>query len=345
MRLKKFFAAFLLCAALVLGLTACAGKSYTYTLNYADLRMSVGQEQQLTVTVDPGKEFDVTYESSEPSVGPVSPEGGVKAVGEGSASVTAQTGDVTLVCSVTVHTLQYMYSLNYGAAILGVGAELALKPSVQPIKEFAAAYESSDAAVASVSADGTVRGVSEGVAVITADVGDTVLTCEVSVSAQASHYAYALSDRSLDLYEGAEQKLTLTVLPEKQADVSFRSSDPSVAAVDEEGNVTAVAEGRTQIYAEADGQRFVCEVNVRAMYVLNYRSAELAAGDTLQLAVTNAIDGSDVSGVRYESSGSAVSVSENGLVTALSQGTAVVTAQTDGRTLVCVVTVMAEEEG
>lgn len=345
MRLKKFFAAFLLCAALVLGLTACAGKSYTYTLNYADLRMSVGQEQQLTVTVDPGKEFDVTYESSDPSVATVSSEGVVKAVGEGSASVTAQTGDVTLVCSVTVHTLQYMYSLNYGAAILGVGAELALKPSVQPIKEFAAAYESSDAAVASVSADGTVRGVSEGVAVITADVGDTVLTCEVSVSAQASHYAYALSDSSLDLYESAEQKLTLTVLPEKQADVSFRSSDPSVAAVDEEGNVTAVAEGRTQIYAEADGQRFVCEVNVRAMYVLNYRSAELAAGDTLQLAVTNAIDGSDVSGVRYESSGSAVSVSENGLVTALSQGTAVVTAQTDGRTLVCVVTVMAEEEG
>ena len=345
MRLKKFFAAFLLCAALVLGLTACAGKSYTYTLNYADLRMSVGQEQQLTVTVDPGKEFDVTYESSDPSVATVSSEGVVKAVGEGSASVTAQTGDVTLVCSVTVHTLQYMYSLNYGAAILGVGAELALKPSVQPIKEFAAAYESSDAAVASVSADGTVRGVSEGVAVITADVGDTVLTCEVSVSAQASHYAYALSDSSLDLYESAEQKLTLTVLPEKQADVSFRSSDPSVAAVDEEGNVTAVAEDRTQIYAEADGQRFVCEVNVRAMYVLNYRSAELAAGDTLQLAVTNAIDGSDVSGVRYESSGSAVSVSENGLVTALSQGTAVVTAQTDGRTLVCVVTVMAEEEG
>ena len=345
MRLKKFFAAFLLCAALVLGLTACAGNSYTYTLNYADLRMSVGQEQRLTVTVDPGKEFDVTYESSDPSVATVSQEGVVKAVGEGSASVTAQTGDVTLVCSVTVHTLQYMYSLNYGAAILGVGAELALKPSVQPIKEFAAAYESSDAAVASVSADGTVRGVSEGVAVITADVGDTVLTCEVSVSAQASHYAYALSDRSLDLYEGAEEKLTLTVLPEKQADVSFRSSDPSVAAVDEEGNVTAVAEGRTQICAEADGQRFVCEVNVRAMYVLNYRSAELAAGDTLQLAVTNAIDGSDVPGVRYESSGSAVSVSENGLVTALSQGTAVVTAQTDGRTLVCVVTVMAEEEG
>ena len=266
-------------------------------------------------------------------------------MGEGSASVTAQTGDVTLVCSVTVHTLQYMYSLNYGAAILGVGAELTLEPSVQPIKEFAAAYESSDAAVVSVSADGTVRGVSEGVAVITADVGDTVLTCEVSVSAQASHYAYALSDRSLDLYEGAEQKLTLTVLPEKQADVSFRSSDPSVAAVDEEGNVTAVAEGRTQIYAEADGQRFVCEVNVRAMYVLNYRSAELAAGDTLQLAVPNAIDGSDVPGVRYESSGGAVSVSENGLVTALSQGTAVVTAQTNGRTLVCVVTVMAEEEG
>lgn len=347
MKIKRILVACIVCAALVFGLAACAeDESYTYTLNYANLYMRAGQEQQLTVTVDPQKEFTVSYESSNEDVAAVSESGLVTAVADGSAVITVATPDVTLTCNVEVTTEQYVWSLNYGAAILGVGAQLTLQPSVQPQKEFTAAYTSSDEAVATVSESGTVTGVKAGKAVITADVGDLQLTCEISVSDSAKNYAYTLNESSLDLYETAGAELVFSVLPDKDANVAFTSSDPSVATVDAEGNVTAVAEGVAEIYAEADGQRLVCAVNVRAMYVLNYKAAALSAGDTLQLSVTNAIDQSAVTDVQYASDSEAVaSVSGSGLVTANAEGTAVITAAVGGRTLACVVTVSAAEEG
>ena len=347
MKIKRILVACIVCAALVFGFAACTvDESYTYTLNYANLYMRVGQEQQLSVTVDPQKEFTVSYESSNENVATVSESGLVTAVAGGKAVITVTTSDVTLSCNVEVTTEQYVWSLNYGAAILGVGAQLTLQPSVLPQKEFTAAYSSSDEEVATVSESGTVTGVKAGKAVITADVGNLQLTCEVSVSDSATNYAYTLSESSLDLYETAEAELVFSVLPDKDASVAFTSSDPSVATVDKDGKVTAVAEGRAEIYAEADGQRLVCAVNVRAMYVLNYKAASIAAGDTLQLSVTNAIEQSTVTDVQYASDEEAVaSVSGGGLVTANAEGTALITAAVGGKTLTCVVTVSAAEEG
>ena len=348
MKGKRILLAFILCVTLVFGLVGCSTDSYTYTLNYANLKMSVGQEEQLRVTVDPGKEIEVSYESSDPAVASVSEDGKVSAVANGSAVIAVRADDVTLVCSVSVVTVEYVWGLNYGAAILGVGAEIALVPFVSPAKEFACAYSSSDPSVASVSADGTVKGIAEGTAVITADAGGQTLECEVRVSAEASQYAYTLSDRALDLYETSEYRLSFAVFPEKETKVTFTSADPAVASVDADGTVTARSEGETEIYAEADGQRFVCRVNVRAMYVLNYKAAELRAGETLRLAVSNTIDGSVLSGVVFRSDNeAAATVDASGSVTAVREGFAVIAAEVNGRTFECFVTVAAgsAEEG
>ena len=347
MKLKSILAALVLCAAALFGLSACGdAETYTYTLNYANLAMSVGQQQQLSVTSDPEQEFSVVYESSDPAVAEVSADGTVTAVAAGNADITATADGTALVCKVRVTAARYVWSLNYGAAIVGVGGEVGLQASVTPQKEFSVTYSSSDTAVASVSQDGKVTGVAEGAATITADVGETKLVCEVYVSDTVRDFVYTLSDASLDLYETAEAKLTLEVLPERECAVSFSSSDPAVASVDAEGNVTALSEGTAEIYAEADGQRFVCTVNVRALYVLNYKSAAVKAGETLQLSVTNAIDESAASGVTYASDAEQVaSVSESGLVTAAAEGTAIITASVNGRELTCIVTVTAAEEG
>ena len=342
MKLKKIVLALVLCVVAALGLTACGG-AHTYTLNYANLKLSAGQEMQLAVTSEPEGEFAVTYESSDPEVATVSETGMVKAVADGTAAITAKVDDVTLTCNVTVETAQYVYSLKYGAAILGVGAELKLEPSVLPAKDFSVSYATSDANVATVAADGTVKGVAAGKAVITADVGETKLTCAVSVSESAKQYAYALSDAALDLYETAEAKLDFTVSPDKETAVRFTSSDPAIAAVDEKGNVTAVAAGEAEIYAEADGQRFVCRVRVRAMYVLNYKSAEVTVGEKVQLSLVNAIDESIATSVTFTSDAQDVAtVSESGEVTAVKAGVAVITAELGGRKTECIVTVLAE---
>ena len=90
MKGKRILLAFILCVTLVFGLVGCSTDSYTYTLNYANLKMSVGQEEQLSVTVDPVKEIEVSYESSDPAVASVSADGKVSAVANGSAVITGQ---------------------------------------------------------------------------------------------------------------------------------------------------------------------------------------------------------------------------------------------------------------
>lgn len=341
--MKKFrsvLIALVLSVMAVLGLAACGTQTYTYTLNYAQLSLSAGQTAQLAVSVDPDKAFSAAFESSDPDVASVTEEGLVSAVSDGSAVITVTTDDVTLTCRVTVARTDVVWSLNYGAAIVGVGGTIKLQPSVVPEREFTATYSTSDAAVATVSADGTVTGVSAGSAVITADVGDTKLTCAVSVADGVQNYSYAVNTAAFDLYEGSEDLIRLTVTPDRATEVSYTSSDESVVIVDESGKVTAVAAGAATIYAEADGQRFACSVYVRPMYVLSYTAVQLQAGDTLQLSVTNAIDGSAAADVQFASDDEEIaSVNGSGLITANAAGTAVVTASVAGRTLTCVVTV------
>ena len=341
--MKKFrsvLIVFVLSAMLVLGLAACGTQMYTYTLNYANLNLSAGQTAQLAVSVDPSKEFTAAYESSDPAVATVTAEGLVSAVADGSAVITVTTDDVTLTCKVTVARTDVVWSLNYGAAIVGVGGTLKLQPSVVPEKQFTATYSSSDAAVATVSADGTITGVAAGSAVITADVGDTKLTCAVSVADGVQNYSYAINKTALDLYESAEDTVRLTVSPDRATEISYTSSDESVVTVDAGGKVIAVAAGEATIYAEADGQRFACSVYVRPMYVLSYTAAEMHTGETMQLTVTNAIDDSVATGVQFASDNAEiVSVDAGGFVTANAAGMAVVTANVAGRTLVCVITV------
>lgn len=61
-----------------------------------------------------------------------------------------------------------------------------------------------------------------------------------------------LSDSALNLQKGTGRKLTVTVYPENTTDdqsVTWESSDPSIATVDENGNVQAVSAGKATITA------------------------------------------------------------------------------------------------
>ena len=65
----------------------------------------------------------------------------------------------------------------------------------------------------------------------------------------------SLDNDALELTEGNTATLTATVVPEKATDktVTWRSDNTDVATVDENGLVTAVAEGTANITARAGG--------------------------------------------------------------------------------------------
>gem|GEM_PF-6507021 len=75
-----------------------------------------------------------------------------------------------------------------------------------------------------------------------------------------------LSDEALELEVGVTAILTATVEPDNATEpaVTWISSDETVATVDENGVVTAIAEGEAVITATADGVSAVCTVTVTA---------------------------------------------------------------------------------
>ncbi len=97
-----------------------------------------------------------------------------------------------------------------------------------------------------------------------------------------------LDKESLSLYLGETQTLKATVTPDSASDKTVRwtSSAEEIATVDEEGNVTAVAEGSAIIIAAtADGGfTAICEVTVQS-------PTDIADDAALQAAIASQQDG------------------------------------------------------
>lgn len=164
-----------------------------------------------------------------------------------------------------------------------------------------------------------------------------------------------LNKKKLSLKPGASKKLVATVLPEtaENKDVTWSSSDKKVAKVNAKGKVTAVAEGTAVItVTTADGGYTAeCKVSVSKgaqeeidveSVVLNKKTLSLKAGASETLTATVSPDEATDKSIRWTSSNADVAtVDANGKVTAVANGTAVITAATvdGGFTAQCTVTV------
>lgn len=195
------------CLVLVLGLVACIifGSQFTelftgskpdtpvraLTLSQRNADLTVGSTVKLTAS---GGESIVSFSSSNEAVATVSADGTVKAVGEGSAVVTAKAGDLTASCSVAVKGTEQTDVPAKGLTLRSIfqdeGTSLddfSITPGeeVQMVvdgTESVVTWKIGDTSVATISADGVVTGVSNDrskVTTITATVDGQTLTCNV----------------------------------------------------------------------------------------------------------------------------------------------------------------------
>ena len=125
-------------------------------------------------------------------------------------------------------------------------------------------YTSSDDAIATVSDAGEVTAVAAGEADITAAVDGTELAAVCQVTVLPAIESVELSDTALTLQPEETAQLTYTVAPEEALadNVTYTSSDETVATVDAEGNVTAIADGTATITVDVNGVTAECEVTV-----------------------------------------------------------------------------------
>ena len=156
-------------------------------------------------------------------------------------------------------------------------------------------------------------------------------------------------DRSeLPLAMGSTAALKATVSPSNATNpaVTWKSDNEKVATVDQSGKVTAVALGEATITAKAGNKEATCTVTVTYAGVesitLDKTEVTLAAGGTTELTATVLPDNADQA-VTWSSNDTAVADVENGTVTGIGEGTAIITATAaDGQTATCEVTVTAE---
>lgn len=163
----------------------------------------------------------------------------------------------------------------------------------------------------------------------------------------------SLNKQELIMDIGDTETLSATVIPEKPDKyyhINWLSSNPDVASVDDEGNVTANSKGKTEIAAfVSPDKKALCEVTVipKATSIkINKTLTTLERGTTIGLKVI--ITPSDArNDVTWQSDDPSIAiVDDQGIVTGISVGTTLIKATTnDGTNLMafCIVNVTPKQ--
>ena len=158
---------------------------------------------------------------------------------------------------------------------------------------------------------------------------------------------YALNETSVTLEVGGTHQIEVTggenLAPE------YASDHGEIASVSESGLVTAIAEGDAVVTVTVDGTKLKLNVKVNAKqgggtdyeYALSAGRIELVEGGTRKLSVI--VDPEkDVSPEFTSGDRSVATVAADGTVTAVGEGSTVITVTVDGQTLTCTVVVTAK---
>ena len=332
------------------------------SLNKSSDEVLVGECVQLTATVSPSNTTDksVTWKSSNTSVATVDSNGKVTGVNPGTATITVTTADGsnrTATCKITVKpVLVSLVSLSLSETTVRPGDKVQLNATIQPSNATnkTLAWSSSDNSIVTVNDNGLVTAVAPGTATVTArstDGSNVTASCRFIVQRPLAS-SLTLDNDEMSLYVGEDYTMTATVLPaDALQSLNWSSSKPSVATIDQEGRIHAVAEGTAVIVASTiDGSNLTqaCILTVRPRLAtginLNRSEVAIAKGESVTLVATVIPDNTTNKSVTWKSSKTSVAtVDANGKVTAIAPGTAKITATTaDGTNLSasCTVTVV-----
>lgn len=296
---------------------------------------------------DTTDEISPVYVSDNPSVVAVDPAGGLHTINPGTAHITVTVGEFEETCEVKVVSHLKALSFKEDEISLDMGKSRQLSVALSPVNttdEPVLRFDSSDPLVVSVDQAGVIEALSAGSAQITVSAGSISAKCTVSVNVPLE--GIALEQEQLQLEKGGSAQLELGLLPENTTEtpaISYGSSNPAVAVVDEQGMVTAVGAGNAVIYANAGAYSDSCNVQVTSplqSISLDKADVTMWSGESTVLNVGYVPgDTTDDRAVTWVSSNPAVAAVNGGIVQAVSDGTCTVTATVGRASASCIVRV------
>lgn len=237
--------------------------SFVYMLN--------NEEKQLKLLLYPKNTndiFKVRWISSDESIVSVK-NGIIKSHNIGVVTITAIAGYNKIAkCVVSVERPLEKISFKNSDVSLNKNESKALKLDYFPINHTCTktpVWVSSDETVAKIDSIGNVYGVNKGSCTITCSVGNISTTCNINVKLPLEQIILDKSNLNLKCHES--YKLNISYVPcdtTENINLNWSSLDPSIASIDNDGNIKALKTGTTVITASANNKIATCIVCVKS---------------------------------------------------------------------------------
>ena len=320
--------------------SAAESKNVLVTVALADasvsaenISMTVDENVTIAATTTP-EGLNITYTADDSGVVKVE-NGVVTGLKEGTAKINLTVGgDNRYLLNSTTITVT-VSKVNTSISVVDrldliVDDEVNLNASLTPAEAGELEYISSDVSVVSVNSLGEVTAVGNGTANITVRFAGNykyaAAECKnVTVTVRiATNITVERDDIEMNVANTTEINATLT--PSEAGELDYTSSDVSVVTVNGIGEITAVGEGRAIItvrFIENDIYA-ASSINITVTVALNNASVSaedisMIIGDNATINVTTSPEGLNVT---YTVDDSGVVSLENGVLTALREGTA-----------------------
>ena len=329
----------------------------TITLDYTDEIMRIGDTLRITAEVLPleASNRTVRWTSSNTNVCIVDSNGLVQAVGTGSCTILCESldGKASAMCNIYVKQPVTQVVLNTTDITVRKGQVFWLNATCLPenADNKIITWESRDEDVCTVESDGKVTATGAGTTSIIATNPDSGLTAYCVVTVTQPVTGITLNSDYQELWVGAKYAIIPNIEPydAENKNVTYRSSDPDVATVDEMGVVTAVKGGSCVIIVTTEECQLTaaCTIDVKE-YVSSITLSEthkfMNVGTSGTLTATVGSDTATNKNIIWTSSDNSIcSVDSYGTLNAGEPGIAVITvtaADGSGVSATCVVQVV-----
>ena len=296
----------------------------------------ISDDKKDDVTTVDNPEFNLRYESSDPSVAVVDDKGNVTSVSEGIAVITVTD-------SLGNEDHSYVVVKEDDISISVSEYNLKVGESKKIDYKLSSKYKESDVVIQSDNAcvdviDGMIRGVSRGEAMVSLKVSDTVVKVKVVVTENIIlPTSIELSSDNITLFAGDVVKVDASVIPSNSTSkgISWKSSNNSVCVVDQFGNIKGINAGSAVVSVTTSNgisKNIQVKVNKKIIEAVDIRfeqsNINMKVGDTVKISYVISPSATTDKSVTFSYDKKYVSLDSNGNLHASSAGTTQVTVTT-----------------
>ena len=286
------------------------------SLNKTTITLDIDDTYQLIGTITPNNATykTLSWSSSNPSVATVSSNGLVRPVSPGEVTITATTTDGTNLsasCQVTVVKRIKTITLNESSLTLTLPQTTQLVAFLTPYDATnqTLTWTSSNTSIATVDENGFITSKAAGSTTIratTTDGSNLSASCQVTVVKQYVT-AITLNENNLVMHIGDTFQMTADVQPENASNPtwSWSTGNSSVARVDNNGLVTAIAGGTTYVRASAtdgSGRSASCTIEVLPDYYITLDTLSHIRGEATRVVdlPVSLVNKNPISGIQFD---------------------------------------------